>query len=87
MSRCQGSLHESKKALALKKKKMCALGRGRRKEEELLKQGRQQKRRVEMSLGEGDKEAGLDMESLVDLGGLGKMTVEEPGDKGPLSLT
>lgn len=40
-----------------------------------------------MSLGEGDKEAGLDMESLVDLGGLGKMTVEEPGDKGPLSLT
>lgn len=66
---------------------MCALGRGRRKEEELLKQGRQQKWRVEMSLGEGDKEAGLDMESLVDLGGLGKMTVEEPGDKGPLSLT
>lgn len=27
------------------------------------------------------------MERLVDLGRLGKMTVEELGDKGPLSLT
>lgn len=85
MSRCQGRLHEAKKALALKK--MCELGRDRRKEEELLKQERQQKQRGEIRLGEGDREAGLDMESLVDLGGLGKMTVEEPGDKGPLSLT
>lgn len=42
---------------------------------------------MEISLGEGDKEAGPDRESLIDLEGLGKMTVEGLGDKGPLSLT
>lgn len=58
------------------------LGRESREEKELLKQEEQQNQRVEMSLGV-TRRLGWHMGKLVDLGGLGWMTMEEPGDKTP----
>lgn len=60
---------------------MGELGRDRREEKELLKQEGQQHQGVEMSL--PATRLGWYMGKLVDLGGLGWMTMEEPGDKGP----
>lgn len=61
---------------------MGKLGRDRREEKELLKQEGQQNQGVEMSP-QATRRLGRYMGKFVDLGGLGWMTMEEPGDKGP----